>query len=118
MKLFEVPKLSHQHKEPDMKFHTMTGINIEHDMDKVPKEKGNADVITDNANLKLLWLELKTRKDNGMKWKDNLAEVGKMQKEDKITYHLDLSTMKSNVISVLYGRMCDIFKEEVVPKLK
>jgi hypothetical protein len=118
MKLFTVPVLQHMHKEPDMKFHTMTGIYIDHDLTKLPTEKGSGDVVTDNANLKLLWLELKTRKDNGMKWADNLAEVGKMQKDGKITYHLDLSTMKTNTISALYPRICKIFADVPPPKLK
>ncbi len=118
MKLFTVPQLKHQHKEPDMKFHTMTGIFIDHDLAKLPTEKGSGSIITDNANLKLLWLELKTRKDKGMKWKDNLEEVGKLQKEGKVTYHLDLSTMKSNTISALYPRISKHFSEEVPPNVK
>ncbi len=109
MKLFRVPKLTHLHKEPDMKFHDLTGITIDHDKNLITKEKGKTDSKTTDNNEKFVYLEMKELKESKLglvkKSKDILKILAIKQDRGEITYHLEFSKMKPESFRATYSRL-------------
>lgn len=112
MKLFPVPKINHMHKEPDMKFHDMTGVLITHDMSKVTKEKGSGQVLTPDNELKLLYHEMKSLKEKKKKWAEIIPLLETMKKDGKIVCHHNFQGMSSGTISKIYSRLNEKFSKE------
>lgn len=109
MKLFPVPKLTHLHKEPDMKFHDLTGITIDHDKNLIPKEKDKTDSKTTDNNEKFVYLEMKELKESKLglvkKSKDILKILAIKQDRGEITYHHEFSKMKPAIFRAIYSRL-------------
>jgi len=109
MKLFPVPKLTHLHKEPDMKFHDLTGIKIEHDQNLIQKEKSTIESKTTVNNEKLIYFEIKEQKypekGKGKKWDEVIKILAEKQNTGEISYHLRFADMTTNMISAIYSRL-------------
>lgn len=99
--LFEVPNTHHQHKEPEMKFHEMTGIYFDHDEEKIPlSAKGSATKQVDSSDQKTFYttyMMLRQPNKSGKKIKrdDVKTKLVELQKQGKLPYPPNVDT-KSN----------------------
>jgi len=114
VQLFTVPKNNHQHKEPDMKFHEMTGILYHHDMKKIPKQSsGTSRTINKSVQL-AFYSVVNEMKEKGQKWDKIKSEVVKLQKEKKLEYPQDLSTKSNDWLGATYGKLKKKFNVQTI----
>lgn len=117
VRLFKVPEMKHQHKEPEMKFHEMTGIWLVHDPKKVPTEKGAVSTKVgkndQSALFNLIWVMRNPSNGKPKSWDEILAKVIQMQEDGELSYPSRFSEKDRDWLGATYGKMKKKFEPPV-----
>ncbi len=118
LRLFKVPKLVHQHKEPWMKFEEVTGIWLHHDKSKIQTESAVTSLKVSKSDemavFNIMWT-LKNPANGKFKgWKYLQDKLIEHQENKTINYPQQFREISNPTLQKKYQRLAEKFGEPLV----
>jgi len=115
MKLWKVPDLKIQHKEPEMRWEKITGIELKHD-EAILKATGSPNEKLSQNDERLLFFIMKTIRDANGGHKPSLdvqlKYLSKKQEQGEVSYKSRFVDMPPNTLSQLFRRLSKKYGKE------